>query len=69
MASSVFYVGEIGLNDYNFALNSTSIEVAVSLVPDIIGAIRSALTVRPLLSVSSNTATTSSSFSVDLCRT
>jgi len=46
MASSFFYVGEIGLNDYNFALNSTSIEVAVSLVPDIIGAIRSALTVR-----------------------
>ncbi|PUZ39418.1 hypothetical protein GQ55_9G306100 [Panicum hallii var. hallii] len=44
MASSVFYVGEIGLNDYFFALNSNSVDVAVSLVPHVIGAIRSALT-------------------------
>ncbi|CAN6311260.1 unnamed protein product [Urochloa humidicola] len=45
MASSVFYVGEIGVNDYFLALSSnSSINLAVSLVPHIIGAIRSALT-------------------------
>ncbi|CAL4941649.1 unnamed protein product [Urochloa decumbens] len=44
-ASSVFYVGEIGVNDYFLALSSnSSINVAVSLVPHIIGTIRSALT-------------------------
>jgi hypothetical protein len=46
MASSVFYFGEIGVNDYIFALfsNRTS-ELAVSLVPDIVAVTRSALTV------------------------
>ncbi|CAN6299539.1 unnamed protein product [Urochloa humidicola] len=45
MASSVFYVGEMGVNDYFFALSSdSSINLAVSLVPHIIRAIRSALT-------------------------
>ncbi|CAL4916512.1 unnamed protein product [Urochloa decumbens] len=45
MARSVFYAGEIGVNDYFFALSSnSSINLAVSLVPHIIGAIRSALT-------------------------
>ncbi|KAJ1256242.1 hypothetical protein BS78_K056400 [Paspalum vaginatum] len=47
MASSVFYVGEISVNDYFFALMSNnSVNVAASLVPHIIGAIRSALTLR-----------------------
>lgn len=56
MAGSVFYVGEIGVNDYFFALRNNSVDVAASLVPHIIGAVRSALTVRigvPLNSVSS----------------
>ncbi|CAL4924782.1 unnamed protein product [Urochloa decumbens] len=43
-ASSVFYVGEIGLNDYIYALIDQSVDVAASLVPHIIGAIRLALT-------------------------
>ena len=46
MVSSIFYVGEIGLNDYFFALSNSSVDVAASLVPHIIGAVRSALTVR-----------------------
>jgi hypothetical protein len=47
MASSVFYVGEIGVNDYFFALiNNSAVDVAASLTPHIIGAVRSALTVR-----------------------
>ena len=45
MVSSIFYVGEIGLNDYFFALSNNSVDVAASLVPHIIGAVRSALTV------------------------
>ncbi|XP_066342237.1 GDSL esterase/lipase At2g27360-like isoform X2 [Miscanthus floridulus] len=36
--------GEIGLNDYFFALSNNSVDVAASLVPHIIGAVRSALT-------------------------
>ncbi|CAD6205062.1 unnamed protein product [Miscanthus lutarioriparius] len=44
MAKSVFYVGEIGVNDYFVALSNNSVDVAVSLVPHIIGAVRSALT-------------------------
>ncbi|CAM0908009.1 unnamed protein product [Alopecurus aequalis] len=46
MASSLFYLGEIGFNDYSFALLSNAndtVGLAVSLVPDIIGVIRSAL--------------------------
>jgi hypothetical protein len=46
MAKSIFYVGEIGVNDYFAALsNNDSVDVAVSLVPHIIDTIRSALTV------------------------
>ena len=45
MAKSVFYVGEIGVNDYFVALSNNSIDLAVSLVPHIIDTIRSALTV------------------------
>ncbi|WVZ58793.1 hypothetical protein U9M48_009023 [Paspalum notatum var. saurae] len=45
MASSVFYVGEIGVNDYFFALSNNSVNVAASLVPHIVGAIRSSLTI------------------------
>ncbi|WVZ58780.1 hypothetical protein U9M48_009011 [Paspalum notatum var. saurae] len=45
MASSVFYVGEIGVNDYFFALSNNSVNVAASLVPHVVGAIRSALTI------------------------
>ncbi|KXG38612.1 hypothetical protein SORBI_3001G258500 [Sorghum bicolor] len=41
---SVFYVGEIGVNDYFVALSNNSVDVAVSLVPHIIDTIRSALT-------------------------
>lgn len=44
-ARSVFFVGEIGVNDYFLALMSKSIDVAESLVPHIIGTIRSALAV------------------------
>ncbi|XP_047085310.1 GDSL esterase/lipase At1g28600-like [Lolium rigidum] len=44
MASSLFYIGEIGFNDYSFALmNNDTVGLAESLVPDIIGVIRSAL--------------------------
>ncbi|KAL6641166.1 hypothetical protein ACP70R_019347 [Stipagrostis hirtigluma subsp. patula] len=43
-ASSLFYVGEIGANDYLLSLINNSPDVAASLVPHIIGAIRSALT-------------------------
>uniref|UniRef100_A0A453PE63 GDSL esterase/lipase n=1 Tax=Aegilops tauschii subsp. strangulata TaxID=200361 RepID=A0A453PE63_AEGTS len=47
MASSVFYFGEIGVNDYIFALFSNrTAEFAASLVPDIVAVTRSALTVR-----------------------
>jgi hypothetical protein len=46
MGSSVFYFGEIGVNDYIFALFSNrTAELAVSLVPDIVAVTRSALTV------------------------
>jgi hypothetical protein len=49
MASSVFYFGEIGVNDYIFALFSNrTAELAVSLVPDIVAVTRSALTVSDL---------------------
>uniref|UniRef100_R7W020 GDSL esterase/lipase n=1 Tax=Aegilops tauschii TaxID=37682 RepID=R7W020_AEGTA len=45
MASSVFYFGEIGVNDYIFALFSNrTAEFAASLVPDIVAVTRSALT-------------------------
>ncbi|KAM0890841.1 hypothetical protein ACQ4PT_026780 [Festuca glaucescens] len=46
MASSLFYIGEIGLNDYSFALMNNvndTVGLAESLVPDIIDVIRSAL--------------------------
>ncbi|RCV42910.1 hypothetical protein SETIT_9G253300v2 [Setaria italica] len=43
-ARSLFFVGEIGVNDYFLALMSKSADVAESLVPHIIGTIRSALT-------------------------
>lgn len=46
MASSVFYFGEIGVNDYIFALFSNrTAEFAASLVPDIVAVTRSALNV------------------------
>lgn len=47
-ASSIFYFGEIGFNDYSFALSAGNgtVDVAASLVPDIIAVIRSAVTVR-----------------------
>ena len=49
---SVFLVGAIGVNDYFLALMSNkSIDVAESLVPHIIGTIRSALTVTTLLNL------------------
>ena len=49
MASSVFYFGEIGVNDYIFALFSNrTAELAVSLVPDIVAVTRSALKVTDL---------------------
>lgn len=42
---SVFYFGEIGLNDYFFAISiNGTIAVAESLVPHVVGVIRSALT-------------------------
>ncbi|EES16136.1 GDSL esterase/lipase At1g28650 [Sorghum bicolor] len=44
LASSVFYLGEIGVNDYFIALSNNTVDVAVSLVPHIIDTIRSALT-------------------------
>uniref|UniRef100_A0A0D9XJB2 GDSL esterase/lipase n=1 Tax=Leersia perrieri TaxID=77586 RepID=A0A0D9XJB2_9ORYZ len=45
-ASSIFYFGEIGFNDYSFALSAGNgtVDVAVSLVPDVIAVIRSAVT-------------------------
>ncbi|CAN6293682.1 unnamed protein product [Urochloa humidicola] len=43
-ASSVFYVGEIGVIDYLFALMDHSVDVAASLEPHIIDTIRLALT-------------------------
>ncbi|XP_052134403.1 GDSL esterase/lipase At1g28600-like [Oryza glaberrima] len=44
-ASSVFYFGEIGFNDYSFALSAGNgtVEAAASLVPEIIAVIRSAV--------------------------
>jgi hypothetical protein len=48
MASSLFYIGEIGFNDYSFALMNNvndTVGLAESLVPDIIAVIRSALIV------------------------
>uniref|UniRef100_A0A0E0EXB8 Esterase n=1 Tax=Oryza meridionalis TaxID=40149 RepID=A0A0E0EXB8_9ORYZ len=44
-ASSVFYFGEIGFNDYSFALSAGNgtVDAAASLVPDIIAVIRSAV--------------------------
>ena len=50
-ARSVFFVGEIGVNDYSLALMSKSLDVAESLVPHIIGTIRSALIVTTLLNL------------------
>uniref|UniRef100_A0ACD5YGQ3 Uncharacterized protein n=1 Tax=Avena sativa TaxID=4498 RepID=A0ACD5YGQ3_AVESA len=44
MARSLFYLGEIGFNDYSFALkNNDTAGLAESLVPHIVGVIRSAL--------------------------
>uniref|UniRef100_A0ACD6AN83 Uncharacterized protein n=1 Tax=Avena sativa TaxID=4498 RepID=A0ACD6AN83_AVESA len=47
MARSLFYFGEIGFNDYSFALlnlkNKDTVGLAESLVPHIVGVIRSAL--------------------------
>jgi hypothetical protein len=48
---SVFFAGEIGVNNYFLALMSKSLDVAESLVPHIIGTIRSALTVTTLLNL------------------
>ena len=46
MASSLFYFGEIGFNEYSFALLSNDTTgLAESLVPDVVGVIRSALIV------------------------
>ncbi|XP_040384410.1 GDSL esterase/lipase At5g45910-like [Oryza brachyantha] len=44
-ASSLFYFGEIGFNDYSFALSAGNgtVDAAASLVPDIIGVIRSSV--------------------------
>jgi hypothetical protein len=42
MASSLFYIGEIGFNDYSFALMNNvndTVGLAESLVPDIIAVI------------------------------
>ncbi|KAL6883336.1 hypothetical protein ACP4OV_010750 [Aristida adscensionis] len=44
MASSVVFIGEIGVNDYFLALLNNSMDVAVGLVPYIIAAIRSSVT-------------------------
>ncbi|KAF8720609.1 hypothetical protein HU200_023679 [Digitaria exilis] len=43
-ASSVFFVGEIGFNEYQYALVNHSVDVAASLLPHIVDAIHSALT-------------------------
>ncbi|KAK1642707.1 hypothetical protein QYE76_060512 [Lolium multiflorum] len=47
MASSLFHFGEIGFNDYSFALlnvlSNDTVSLAESLVPHVVGAIRSAL--------------------------
>ncbi|KAF0892753.1 hypothetical protein E2562_017716 [Oryza meyeriana var. granulata] len=45
-ASSIFYLGEIGLNDYSYALSAGNgtVDAAASLVPDIIAVIHSAVT-------------------------
>nr|CAB3494811.1 unnamed protein product [Digitaria exilis] len=43
-ASSVFFIGEIGFNDYQYALVNHSVDVAASLLPHIVDAIHSALT-------------------------
>lgn len=44
-ASSIFYFGEIGVNDYFLALfSSRTVDLAESLVPHIIGVLRGALT-------------------------
>ncbi|CAM0909709.1 unnamed protein product [Alopecurus aequalis] len=43
MASSLFYLGEIGFNDYSFALLINDTAGAESLVPHIVGVIRAAL--------------------------
>jgi hypothetical protein len=49
MASSLFYLGEIGFNDYSFALlnvlSNDTVGLAESLVPHVVGVIRSALIV------------------------
>ncbi|RLN17987.1 hypothetical protein C2845_PM02G15370 [Panicum miliaceum] len=47
LETSFLFVGEIGVNDYLYALSSNhSVDVTASLAPHIIGAIRSVLTVR-----------------------
>ncbi|GJM84480.1 hypothetical protein PR202_ga00154 [Eleusine coracana subsp. coracana] len=46
MENSVFFVGQIGENDYFFALLSDqTVEQTARLVPHVVGAIRSAITV------------------------
>lgn len=45
-ASSVFFFGEMGINDYFLSLSSNrTVDETASLVPHVVGAIRSALTV------------------------
>ncbi|WVZ58800.1 hypothetical protein U9M48_009029 [Paspalum notatum var. saurae] len=44
MARSVFFVGEMGFNDYTVALVTKPVDDVASLVPHVIGTIRSALT-------------------------
>jgi hypothetical protein len=46
--TSLFFFGEIGVNDYFLALasNHTVEQAAATLVPDIVGVIRSAVIVR-----------------------
>ncbi|KAL6883709.1 hypothetical protein ACP4OV_011123 [Aristida adscensionis] len=45
-ASSIFYFGEIGVNDYMLALfsNRTGVDLAETLVPHVVAVVRSALT-------------------------
>jgi hypothetical protein len=60
MASSLFYFGEIGFNDYSFALlnvlSNDTVSLAESLVPHVVGAIRSALLVSTVVILPVNSA-------------
>uniref|UniRef100_A0ACD5TZ86 Uncharacterized protein n=1 Tax=Avena sativa TaxID=4498 RepID=A0ACD5TZ86_AVESA len=54
MARSLFVVGEIGVNDYLVALGNNTAREARTLVPHIVAAVRSVLTVRKLYPHHSN---------------